>query len=250
LRNTDRGAMERPAVTEQDDVADCLVDDQPFKEVRPLLLAGTKIDCSRQSPKFAIAAVEIDPMHVVATASNACPRRWKNRAASPHKKRKPLSAGAMFKIANPLASALPPRHKASDTAPASEIARSSRRVNVAEPQDGVHEFPQMPVSVRISAGAATCRRPVRNAPLQSLDHLALRAHVIEASGPSTLAIKRLLDNARALLMPSFAEGYGYPVARRSWQETPMLAADLFCGDRSILVSATNINVTRERRSLL
>jgi hypothetical protein len=49
----------------------------------------------------------------------------------------------------------------------------------------------------------------------------------------------------------FAEGYGYPVARRSWQETPVLAADLFCGDRSILVSAmTNINVTRERRSLL
>jgi len=36
----------------------------------------------------------------------------------------------MFNIANPLASALPPRHKASDTAPASEIARSSRRVNV------------------------------------------------------------------------------------------------------------------------
>ena len=79
----------------------------------------------------------------------------------------------------------------------------------AEPQDGVHEFPQMP------------------------------------------AIKRLLDNARALLMPSFAEGYGYPVARRSWQETPVLAADLFCGDRSILVSAmTNINVTRQRSSLL
>jgi len=92
---------------------------------------------------------------------------------------------------------------------------------------------------------------VQNAPLQSLDHLRLRAPVIEASGPSTPAIKRLLDNARALLMPSFAEGYGYPVARRSWQETPMLAADLFCGDRSILVSAmTNINVTRERRSLL
>src|SRR5215469_3335335 len=122
--------MERPAVTEQDDIADCVVDDQPFKEVRPFLLTGTKIDCSRQLPKFAIAAVEIDPMHAAATGSNACPRRSKNRAASPYKKGKPLSAGAMFNIANLLASALSPRHKASDTAPASEIARSSRRVNV------------------------------------------------------------------------------------------------------------------------
>ena len=152
----------------------------------------------------------------------------------------------MFNIANPLASALPPRHKASDTAPASEIARSSRRVNVGRTAGRCPRVSTNARIGRVSAGAATCRRPVRNAPLQSLDHLALRAHVIEASGPSTLAIKRLLDNARALLMPSFAEGYGYPVARRSWQETPMLAADLFCGDRSILVSAvTKSNATRE-----
>src|SRR5215469_4747078 len=91
----------------------------------------------------------------------------------------------------------------------------------------------------------------RNPRASIFDHLRLRAPVIEACGPPTPAIKRLLDNARALLMPSFAERYGYPVARRSWQETPMLAADLFCGDRSILVSGmTNITVTRERRSLL
>jgi len=59
----------------------------------------------------------------------------------------------------------------------------------------------------------------RNPRASIFDHLALRAHVIEASGPSTPAIKRLVDNARAPLMPSFAEGYGYPVARRWWQET-------------------------------
>ena len=59
--------MERPAVTEQDDVADCIVDDQPFKEARPFLLAGAKIHCSRQPPKFAIATVEINPMNAVAT---------------------------------------------------------------------------------------------------------------------------------------------------------------------------------------
>ena len=82
----------------------------------------------------------------------------------------------------------------------------------AKPQDGVYEFSQMPVSVRVSAGAATCRRPTQNAPLQSLDHVA--------SGPSTPAIKRLLDNARALLMPSYAEGYGFAVAEALWQELP------------------------------
>jgi glycosyltransferase involved in cell wall biosynthesis len=54
----------------------------------------------------------------------------------------------------------------------------------------------------------------------------LGAHVIEASGLSTPAIKRLLDNARALLMPSFAEGYGFPVVEALAAGTPVLAADL------------------------
>lgn len=56
----------------------------------------------------------------------------------------------------------------------------------------------------------------------------LRAHVIEVSGLSTPAIKRLLDNARALLMPSFAEGYGLPVAEALAAGTPVLASDLPC----------------------
>jgi glycosyltransferase involved in cell wall biosynthesis len=56
----------------------------------------------------------------------------------------------------------------------------------------------------------------------------LRAHVIEISGLPTPALKRLLDNARALLMPSFAEGYGLPVAEALAAGTPALAADLPC----------------------
>jgi hypothetical protein len=80
LRNTDRRSMERPAVTEQDDVADCLIDDQPFKEARPFLLAGAKIDRSRKPPKRAITAVEIARCTRWPRASSACPKRSKNRA--------------------------------------------------------------------------------------------------------------------------------------------------------------------------
>jgi glycosyltransferase involved in cell wall biosynthesis len=54
----------------------------------------------------------------------------------------------------------------------------------------------------------------------------IRDHVIEASGLSTPSLKRLIDNARALLMPSFAEGYGLPVAEALTAGTPVLASDL------------------------
>ena len=73
----------------------------------------------------------------------------------------------------------------------------------------------------------------RNPRASIFDHLALRAHVIEASGPSTSAIKRLVDNARALLMPSFAEGLRLP-GRPALVAGNVLAADLFCGDRAFL----------------
>ena len=55
---------------------------------------------------------------------------------------------------------------------------------------------------------------------------AIRDHVIEASGLSTPSLKRLIDNARAVLMPSFAEGYGLPVAEALTAGTPVLASNL------------------------
>jgi glycosyltransferase involved in cell wall biosynthesis len=55
---------------------------------------------------------------------------------------------------------------------------------------------------------------------------AIRDHVIEASGLSTPSLKRLINNARAVLMPSFAEGYGLPVAEALAAGTPVLASDL------------------------
>ena len=55
---------------------------------------------------------------------------------------------------------------------------------------------------------------------------AIRDHVVEASGLSTPSLKRLIDNARAILMPSFAEGYGLPVAEALTAGTPVLASNL------------------------
>jgi glycosyltransferase involved in cell wall biosynthesis len=51
-------------------------------------------------------------------------------------------------------------------------------------------------------------------------------HVIEAAGLSTPCLKRLLDGARALLMPTFAEGYGLPVAEALAANVPVIAADI------------------------
>ncbi|ACK51646.1 glycosyl transferase group 1 [Methylocella silvestris BL2] len=55
---------------------------------------------------------------------------------------------------------------------------------------------------------------------------AIRPHVIEASGLSTPSLKALLEGARALLMPSFAEGFGLPIAEALACGTPVIASDI------------------------
>ena len=55
---------------------------------------------------------------------------------------------------------------------------------------------------------------------------ALRGHVLEVSGLTTPSLKRLLDGARALLMPSFAEGYGLPVVEALTAGVPVIASDI------------------------
>jgi glycosyltransferase involved in cell wall biosynthesis len=54
----------------------------------------------------------------------------------------------------------------------------------------------------------------------------LRGHVVEVSGLTTPSLKRLLDGARALLMPSFAEGYGLPVVEALTAGVPVIASDI------------------------
>jgi glycosyltransferase involved in cell wall biosynthesis len=70
---------------------------------------------------------------------------------------------------------------------------------------------------------------------------ALRGHVVEVSGLTTPSLKRLLDGARALLMPSFAEGYGLPVIEALTARVPVIASDIpvfreICGKRATLIS--------------
>lgn len=55
---------------------------------------------------------------------------------------------------------------------------------------------------------------------------ALRDNVIEVAGLTSPALKCLLDNACALLMPSFAEGYGLPVREALAGGAPVIASDI------------------------
>jgi glycosyltransferase involved in cell wall biosynthesis len=55
---------------------------------------------------------------------------------------------------------------------------------------------------------------------------ALRDHVWEVSGLPTPVLKRLMGSARALLMPSFAEGFGLPVAEAIAVGVRVIASDI------------------------
>ena len=55
---------------------------------------------------------------------------------------------------------------------------------------------------------------------------ALATHVMEVSGLSSPGLKRLIDNAQALLMPTFGEGYGLPVHEALAAGAPVIASDI------------------------
>lgn len=55
---------------------------------------------------------------------------------------------------------------------------------------------------------------------------SLARHVIEVSGLSTPALVRLLAGAQALLMPSFAEGFGLPIVEALTVGTPVIASNI------------------------
>jgi glycosyltransferase involved in cell wall biosynthesis len=54
---------------------------------------------------------------------------------------------------------------------------------------------------------------------------ATRPHVIETKALSASGLQRLLANSRALLMPSFEEGYGLPMVEALSIGTPVIACD-------------------------
>jgi len=67
---------------------------------------------------------------------------------------------------------------------------------------------------------------------------AIRDHVLEVSGLATPSLKRLLDGACALLMPTFAEGFGLPIVEALAAGVRVVTSDLEVfretGDDSII----------------
>jgi glycosyltransferase involved in cell wall biosynthesis len=55
---------------------------------------------------------------------------------------------------------------------------------------------------------------------------SLKNHVLEVSGLATPSLKQLMRSARAVLMPSFAEGYGLPLAEALAVGAPAIASDI------------------------
>ena len=55
---------------------------------------------------------------------------------------------------------------------------------------------------------------------------ALRDRVVEHAGLPDRAVARLLAGARALLLPSFAEGFGMPVTEALAARVPVICSDL------------------------
>ncbi len=51
-------------------------------------------------------------------------------------------------------------------------------------------------------------------------------HILEVAGLATPSLKRLLDGARALVAPSFAEGYGLPIAEALAANVAVVASDI------------------------
>lgn len=62
--------------------------------------------------------------------------------------------------------------------------------------------------------------------LGRLERSRLSSRIVEVTGLSTPALKRLMDGATALLAPSFGEGFGLPVAEAIAAGLPVLASDI------------------------
>lgn len=79
--------------------------------------------------------------------------------------------------------------------------------------------PRLVIAGRPNTGSETVINRIRQSE-------ALKQHVAIATGLSTPAIARLIAGARALLMPSFAEGFGLPPVEALTLGTPAILSDI------------------------
>lgn len=71
----------------------------------------------------------------------------------------------------------------------------------------------------------------------------LRNHVVEIGGLTTPSLHRLISNARGLLMPSFAEGFGLPIIEAQALGVPVIASDIPAHREAGGYEATYLNPT-------
>jgi hypothetical protein len=88
LGDANSRAMQRPAVAEQNEVANRPVDKQTVKELRPFMLAAVEVDRTRKSPECLIAAVKIDSVHGVSARRERPPKAFKKSRRHPLQKEK------------------------------------------------------------------------------------------------------------------------------------------------------------------
>ncbi len=81
-------AMQRPAVAEQDEIADCFVDDQTVEKFRPFMLAAAEVDRTRKSPECLVSAVEINAVYGVAPRCERLPETFEKSRRHPLQEQK------------------------------------------------------------------------------------------------------------------------------------------------------------------
>lgn len=78
----------------------------------------------------------------------------------------------------------------------------------------------------------------------------LSDHIRFVSNPSEQQLRSLYRNAKALIMPSKSEGWGFPAAEALWMGTPVIAADTeimreVCADRAAYFAANDATTLSE-----
>lgn len=79
---------------------------------------------------------------------------------------------------------------------------------------------------------------------RSNQYASISEHIRFVSNPSEPQLRHLYRNAKALIMPSKSEGWGFPAAEALWMGTPVIAADTdimreVCTDRAAYFPAND-----------